>query len=225
MHLTAWLRRRRMRTRKPFGKAVPADALRITLCDTSERVVDGWLWAFRDSEDVEIVEGDLLQLEADAILSPANSFGDMSGGIDKVIDDHFAGAAQAAAMAAIRDTCYGELPVGQALVLPIAAGAKRFDHLVVAPTMRTPGSVARTLNAYLAFRGALVAVQIYNRANDNGKRIRTLAAPGLCTGVGGMDPGIAAEQMITAHRNITMGFWEKVVHPAMAPFPYGPRRE
>jgi len=225
MHLAAWLRRRRMRTRKPFGKAVPAEALRITLCDTNERVIDAWLWAFRDSEDVEIVEGDVLQLEADAVLSPANSFGDMSGGIDKAIDDHSAGAAQAAAMAAIREACYGELPVGQALILPMVSRAKRFRYLVVAPTMRTPGDVARTLNAYLAFRGALVAVQNHNRAGGTRERIRTLAASGLCTGVGGMDPGIAAEQMIAAHRNITTGFWEKVVHPAMAPFPSGPRRE
>ena len=61
---------------------------------------------------VEVVHGNLLDLGCDAVVSPANSFGDMSGGIDKAIDDFHDGEAQRRVMAAIAEQFLGELPVG-----------------------------------------------------------------------------------------------------------------
>jgi len=58
----------------------------------------------------------------------------------------------------------------------------------------------------------------YNeRATD---KIGTIAVPGLCTGVGGMTCQESAMQMRAAYDNIVLGQWKKVVHPAMAPYPF-----
>lgn len=208
-----------MRRIKAFDKSAPADSLRVTLCDISPEVADSWLDAFGDADAVEILVGSVVELDADAILSPANSFGDMGGGVDKVIDDHYRGAAQAAAQEAIRERFLGELPVGMATLAPLPPG--RFRYLLVAPTMRVPGSVRGTVNAYLAFRGALVTIERHNASGAD--PIRSLAVPGLCTGVGGMDSGIAAEQMRAAYDSVIGGSWRRVVHPAMAPFAFGQR--
>src|SRR5207247_1370786 len=97
------------------------------------------------------------------------------------------GAAQKAVMAAIAEHFFGELPVGVALVVELSG--QRFPFVVAAPTMRIPGSVANTLNAYLAMRAALVAVLRHNKSG--GRPIRSLAVPGLGTGVGGMPQGKA----------------------------------
>ncbi|MES2464952.1 MAG: macro domain-containing protein, partial [Armatimonadota bacterium] len=148
----------------------------------------------------------------------ANSFGDMSGGIDKAIDDFYEGRAQEAVMAAIRDRFLGELPVGMALIIPLTG--PRFPFLVAAPTMRVPASVGQTINAYLSLRAVLVAVLQHNREYPT--PIRSLAVPGLCTGVGGMDFGIAARQMRSAFDNVIGGGWKDVVHPAQAPYALGP---
>src|SRR5262249_33640041 len=140
------MRRWQMRTCKPFGKT-PTAAMRLSLCDSHADMADRLAAAFHDVDAVEVVEGNLLDLSFDALVSPANSFGDMSGGIDKAIDDFHRGAAQRAVRAAIEEHCYGELPVGSALVVELRGAGFRF--VVAAPTMRIPGSVSKSINAYL----------------------------------------------------------------------------
>jgi O-acetyl-ADP-ribose deacetylase (regulator of RNase III) len=143
----------------------------------------------------------------------------MGGGIDKAIDDFHGGEAQRRVMASICEQFLGELPVGAALVVELPA--RRFPFVVAAPTMRIPGSVQGSLNAYLSMRAALVAVLRHNAAG--GRRIRSLAVPGLGTGVGGMDHDEAAGQMRVAFDNVAGGQWRDVVHPAQAPFAFGGR--
>jgi O-acetyl-ADP-ribose deacetylase (regulator of RNase III) len=53
-----------------------------------------------------------------------------------------------------------------------------------------------------------------------GRPIRSLAIPGLCTGVGGMHPAEAAGQMKAAYDNVVGGRWREVVSPAMAPYAF-----
>ncbi len=206
-----------MRTVKPFGKETGSGTLRLSLCDRNPDITDLWSEIFRDADSVEVVQGNLLHLDCDALVSPANSFGDMSGGIDKAIDDFYGGRAQEAVMAAIRDRFLGELPVGMALIVPLPG--PRFPFLVAAPTMRVPTSVGQTIHAYLSLRAALVAVLQHNR--EDPRPIRSLAVPGLCTGVGGMDFGIAARQMRSAFDNVIGEGWKEVVHPAQAPYALG----
>lgn len=210
------IRRWRMKTHKPFGPDSPA-GLRLSLGDMHPEVAQSLAAAFQDVDQVEVVEGNLLDLACDAIVSPANSFGDMSGGIDKAIDDFHGGAAQKAVVAAIAEHFFGELPVGAAVVVKLPS--HRFPYIVAAPTMRIPGSVAGTINAYLAMRATLVAVLKHNAGSTS--PIRSLAIPGLGTGVGGMSYQEAAEQMRTAYESVIGGRWRQVVHPAMAPYALG----
>jgi O-acetyl-ADP-ribose deacetylase (regulator of RNase III) len=144
----------------------------------------------------------------------------MGGGIDKAIDDLHGGAAQKAVTGAIAEQFFGELPVGAAVVVKL--DSHRWPFVVAAPTMRTPGNVARTINAYLAMRAALIAVLRHNAAG--GSSIRSLAVPGLCTGVGGMPYEMASEQMKTAYDSIIGGRWRQVVCPAMAPYALDDKR-
>jgi O-acetyl-ADP-ribose deacetylase (regulator of RNase III) len=202
-----------MKTLKSFGD-VPSDRLSISFGDTNPDVAESLASTFADVPAVEVVLGNLLDLSCDAIVSPANSFGDMGGGIDKAIDDFHQGQAQRRVMAAIREQFFGELPVGIALVVEVPN--KRWPFIVAAPTMRIPGGVAHSINAYLSMRAALVAVLRYNAAS--GRSIRSLAVPGLATGVGGMPCVEAAEQMRAAYANVVEGGWQQIVHAAQAPY-------
>jgi O-acetyl-ADP-ribose deacetylase (regulator of RNase III) len=203
-----------MKTLKPFGASAPAGGLRLSLGDLAPGVAGALADAFADADQAEVVAGNLLDLDREAIVSPANSFGDMGGGIDKAIDDFHRGKAQEAVRAAIAEQFLGELPVGMALVVDLST--RRFPFVVAAPTMRVPGSVAGTLNAYLAMRAALVAVLRHNAAG--GRPIGSLAVPGLCTGVGGLHPAEAAGQMRTAYDSVVGGKWRQVASPVMAPY-------
>ncbi len=140
-----------MKTVKSFGRGLTDGLLRVSLFDRNPDVARALADAFHDLGGVEVLEGDLLGLESDAIVSPANSFGYMDGGIDKRIDQSFDGKAQGAVLSLITERLYGELPVGSAAVIGMATG--RFPFLVVSPTMRVPGDdLGGTINAYLAMR-------------------------------------------------------------------------
>jgi O-acetyl-ADP-ribose deacetylase (regulator of RNase III) len=100
--------------------------------------------------------------------------------------------------------------------------SRRFGFVVAAPTMRVPGSVRGSLNAYLSLRAALAALLRHNVGG--GPLIGSVAVPGLGTGVGGMDPDEAAEQMRAAYDSVVGGKWREVLHAAQAPFALGAGR-
>lgn len=207
-----------MRTKaiKPF--AGPAAPLRVSLCDRNPEVARALADRFDDLGAVEVREGDLLDLDGDALVSPANSFGYMDGGIDRAIDGFYQGAAQCAVLDRIADRFYGELPVGTATTIAMRPRPSRFPFLIVAPTMRVPGDARGTIHAYLAMRAALAAVLDQNAAPPSAGRIAVVAVPGLCTGVGGMPPDESAAQMRAAYDMIVVGRWRTIGHPAQAPF-------
>ncbi len=180
--ILASIRRWQMKTLKPFGDTSAGKGPKLTIGDRNSEIAGALAEAFSRVPGVEVIEGNLLDTGCEAILSPANSFGDMGGGIDKAIDDYHQGVAQRALRAAITSHFLGELPVGMAVVIELSD--RRMPFLVAAPTLRVPGRVTESLNAYLSMRTALVAVLRHNEISQ--RPIRTLAVPGLCTGVGGM---------------------------------------
>lgn len=93
---------------------------------------------------VTIAVGDILETKADAILSPANSFGFMDGGIDLLYSRHFGWELQDNLQALLADRFQGELPVGQAVVVPTANAS--LAYLVSAPTIRIPQIIEHAVN-------------------------------------------------------------------------------
>jgi O-acetyl-ADP-ribose deacetylase (regulator of RNase III) len=175
--------------------------LRIFLRDINADVVAAWRDVFAGVENVEVSQGDIFGLAAGAIVSPANSVGYMDGGIDGVYSMHFGWDLSARLRERLRQDWDGELPVGCAVV--IETNDARIPYMVSAPTMRVPMNVSNTVNAYLAFRAALIAVRDFNRVSPGA--IESVLCPGLATFYGCMDPRRAARQMLMAHRLIVKG--------------------
>lgn len=160
-----------------------------------------WREAFDRVANVDIKAGDILEATADAIVSPSNSFGYMDGGIDSAYRDFFGVEIESRLQEHIGILHEGELPVGQAIVLD--TGHEAIPFLVAAPTMRVPTDIDETVNVYLAFRAALLAVRRHNESG--GYIIRSLLAPAFGTGVGGMNYARAARQMAAAYRAVVLG--------------------
>ena len=175
--------------------------LRIILCDTHLPLVEAWQAYFPSLPDVSVTCDNIFTLEADALVSPANSFGRMDGGLDAQIVEFLGEDIESEVQQLIHDRHDGELVVGLAEV--VITQATQFHFLVVAPTMRVPQNVSRTVNAYLAFRAALRAVRDFN--GEHGDIIRTLLVPGLGTDNGFMPPLRAARQMRAAYDQVMLG--------------------
>jgi O-acetyl-ADP-ribose deacetylase (regulator of RNase III) len=125
----------------------------------------------------------------------------MDGGIDRLYSERFGWHVQDRLRQIIQRDWDGEMPIGLALVLE--TGAPDIPFLISAPTMRAPVNIARTLNAYLAFRAILRAVQRHNQRHPGS--IKSVACPGLGTGTGEMPEAICAKQMRAAWDEVEGG--------------------
>lgn len=170
--------------------------LTVTLCDLNRDLVSAWSAAFSDVDAVKVRLGSILKVEADAVVSPANSFGYMDGGIDLVYSQHFGWHVEDRVRERILNEHDGELLVGDALAVP--TDDARLPLLIAAPTMRVPMVVQKRVNCYLAFRAVLRLA----KADD---RITHIACPGLGTGVGCLPPESCARQMRHAWATIVEG--------------------
>ncbi len=159
---------------------------------------DAWKNDFAEAQNVEIIEGDICQTHCNAIVSPANSFGFMDGGLDYTLSEHFGWDLQEKLQYEIQQLPEGEILIGKALV--IATSDKQVPWLISAPTMRVPMSfnIPTSVNAYLAMKAILIAAKAH-------PEIHSVAIPGLCTGVGRMPAPTAARQMFSAFEEIALG--------------------
>jgi len=172
-----------------------SECLKIVLRDLNPMMAEAWTPYFSGCLGVEVGCGEIFDVCADAIVSPANSFGFMDGGIDAVYLKRFGSGLQHRLQSKLQAQFYGELPVGQAVL--VETGDPDIPWLVSAPTMRVPMPVAHTMNAYLAFRATLIAIGEHNRTS--GKSIRKLLCPGLATAIGRMPAPRCAQQMRLAY--------------------------
>jgi O-acetyl-ADP-ribose deacetylase (regulator of RNase III) len=192
---------------------------KIHLRDRNPEMATAWKLLWKNHPAVEISSGDIFEVEpTDAIVSPANSFGFMDGGIDGYYSYRWP-RVQEELQKFLANHHYGELPVGNAVIIPIPHGDENtilpgpwkrqegqpdFKWLISAPTMRIPMDITGTVNAYLAFRAALIALLKHNEANDlePERQITSILCPGLGTAIGKLEPKVAALQMHMAYKHI-----------------------
>ena len=153
--------------------------MKIILSGLSSKLLDAWTEFFSNEKDVRIVEGDITKVICDAIVSPANSFGFMDGGLDYALSERFGWDLEKKLQQQIKELPEGELLVGQAILMD--TGDNDIPFLISAPTMRIPTNfnIDTSINAYLAMKAILIKA-------ESDSRIMTVAIPGLCTGVGRM---------------------------------------
>lgn len=129
---------------------------------------------------VDIVQGSILEVEAEAIVNAANSLGFMGGGV--------AGVIKRAAGVEVEEEARkaAPIPVGKAVLT--SGGKTKFKGIIHAPTMPQPAMRIPADNVALATRAALAL------ADEQG--FASVALPGMGTGVGGVKPEDAASRML-----------------------------
>ncbi|XP_077977885.1 uncharacterized protein LOC144433441 [Glandiceps talaboti] len=197
------------------------------LRDINQRLVQAWNEEFKEYNSVTATCGDIFKEapSADAIVSPANSFGFMDGGIDYVYSVHFGWQMQERLQKVIREEKDGEILVGDVAIIPAYDPdseaptpstkhneGKLIKYLISAPTMRVPQVVANTVNAYLAFRAVILAVQKFNKRDDVDP-IKSVLCPGLATSVGKMPVERCAQQMKLAYEINELGMHRNLYAP------------
>ncbi len=166
--------------------------MRIILSAVEPELVEVWPRFCGEMEFVTVHHGSILELSCDAVVSPANSYGFMDGGIDMLYSQFFGWQVQERLQRLIREKHYGELIVGAAEI--VETDNLKIPYLISAPTMRVPMILKNSVNPYLAARAALLLVkyEVFKEGHLKGESIRdyveSIALPGLGTGVGQVGP-------------------------------------
>ncbi|MGB1285993.1 MAG: macro domain-containing protein [Aggregatilineales bacterium] len=171
--------------------------LKLLLVNPEEDLCLAWEEYFRDLPDVEIYRGTFQEIEAyDCLVSPANSFGIMDGGIDRAITEFFGVQLMQRVQRRIMDDYLGEQPVGTCMIVETGHNTPRY--LAHTPTMRVPMTVSETDNAYTAMWALLTAIHRHNQTDEH--KIKRVLCAGLGTGIGAIPADKAAAQMAVAYR-------------------------
>lgn len=173
--------------------------LQLVLCALDEPLAAAWHGIADGRPGLSVHQGSVLDTHVDAVVSPANSYGWMRGGIDAMYARAFP-EVEEQVRSAVLAYHGGELPVGEALLVP--TGAPRPIWLISAPTMREPGDTlpADTVHPYLAARAVfrLWASAVLDNGAPVHQVVRSIAMPGLGTGIGGAAPELCAHQVAAA---------------------------
>ncbi|HWX19714.1 MAG TPA: macro domain-containing protein [Candidatus Binatia bacterium] len=173
--------------------------MNLHLIDCNSDVVNAWVEAFKRFPEVHVQQGDLLATAEHCVVSPANSYGFMDGGIDAAYRAFFGPQIERAVQDAVTRRPEGHLPVGAGLF--VRTGHARVPYLIVAPTMAMPEPV-ESRNCYRAMKAIL------RIATANIEVGRNIYCPGLGTGVGMVPPENAAAAMAEAYRE-----WKSATAP------------
>lgn len=96
--------------------------VKFHLCDINKEIVDEWKLYFEGFENFKVYNCDILEIpiskdNINAIVSPANSFGDLQGGIDLIYYKYFGYNLEERLQEIIIKEKFGELIVGDAIIL------------------------------------------------------------------------------------------------------------
>lgn len=180
---------------------------KLILSAISEDLFEAFKKHFAQFPQVEVVFKPFEQTEFDCVVSAANSFGLMDGGVDQCITDYFGVQMMNRVQAAVLKEYYGEQPIGTSMVVrgnkDVEYGVKN-KYVAHTPTMRIPMNINGTSYVYSAMKAMLIAVEKHNQnyyqngGNSDETEIETVVCPGLGTNAGRVPAEEAAKMMSIA---------------------------
>jgi O-acetyl-ADP-ribose deacetylase (regulator of RNase III) len=133
---------------------------------------------------ITVVQGSILEVQAQVIVNAANSLGIMGGGV--------AGVIKRAAGVEVEREAVAQAPIAVGNAVLTSGGKTKFRGIIHAPTMARPAMRIPAVNVGQATKAALTL------ADERG--FTSLAIPGMGTGVGGVAHAEAAAEMVQAIR-------------------------
>lgn len=170
--------------------------MKIYLIDFNEAIIRAWKKYFKNETDVFIEYSHLHYFldehpNLQAIVSPANSFGIMTGGYDGAITRYFGEDLQKDVQKYIIDNFFGEQVVGTSCSVKIPNTDK---YLIHTPTMRVPEKIQDSRIIYHCMRSTLIEAHRLN--------VDSVLIPAFGGLTGGINPDELAWHMYNAYKQI-----------------------
>lgn len=178
--------------------------MEIILFDIDDKMTECWREDFSDVENVRIENTEFSELmdskkyAIDMVVSAANSFGIMDGGLDLAYRNYFGMNLQKEVQKKLYELYLGEQPVGSSLIIDIPDFKDM--KLCHTPTMRIPQPVDPRI-VYTAMRSSLVAAY-----KENAK---VVLVPAFAHLTGGIKAEIVSQLMHRAYKDFLRSVSEK----------------
>ena len=143
---------------------------------------------------IKALKGDLTELDVDAIVNPANSLGYMGGGV--------AGAIKRKGGREIEEEAVKKSPIKVGSAVATTSGKLKCRYVIHAPTMERPAMRIGVDNVEKATRAAFELAK--------SMKLKSIALPGMGTGVGGVKEEDAARAMMNVAKDYIEYFDEIV---------------
>ena len=174
----------------------PAAKTQIVLVDLNPQVFLALKEAFKGQDDVVVKHASIIDQKTDAWVTPTNSKGNMSGGVDAAIKNSLGAFIEKDLKNQINGLFGGNFPIGRAINIR-TNNVTNPKFVVATPTMvGESDDVSRTKNAALAC--AAVFQAIYSLRDLVGN-VESIAIPGLGSGTGKMSPEKCAKLMLAGY--------------------------
>ena len=141
---------------------------------------------------IKVLKGDLTEINTDAIVNPANSLGYMGGGV--------AGAIKRKGGEEIEKEAVEKAPIPVGKAIATTPGRLKCRYVIHAPTMERPAMRIGVDNVEKATRAAFELAK--------SMKLKSIALPGMGTGVGGVKEEDAARAMMNVAKDYVEYFDE-----------------
>jgi len=130
--------------------------------------------------EIEVIKGDITEVNCESIVNPANSFGIMGGGVAYAIKKK--GGKE------IEEEARKKAPIEIGKAIATKAGNLKAKYVIHSPTMKFPASRSSYENVRKAVKAAMeLALKL---------KVNCIAFPGMGTGVGGLNRKKVAKIMV-----------------------------
>jgi O-acetyl-ADP-ribose deacetylase (regulator of RNase III) len=177
--------------------------LQFVFFDNNKHIIDAYMKALKPFESMYKIKYDVGDIKhivqrnhCTCIVSPANSFGEMNGGIDLWIAKMFPDVQKNVYRYIKSHSWYKSqtgvpcIPVGDSMLC--GTGSNICPYIVIAPTMFKPSDIRFTDNVYRAF------ISILDNFHD---RSFIIGVSGMGTGVGNLSAEECAKQVALAFKH------------------------
>lgn len=163
--------------------------------DINDNYIKTWNKRLSNEKNIPFTTSciNLKDIKANYYISPANGFGQLDGGIDKIYRNIYPGLQNEVNN---KLSPYKHLKphigVGSAIIVDIP---NRKNKLILAPTMDHPSKLDGPWNCFWSSLAIFYLVSRLNNTEDN-----VIAIPGLCTGTGHIDAKEMMDMCVLAYK-------------------------
>ena len=171
--------------------------LKIYIVSVDMDVTEALNESFSDIKNVFIYNEDIRDFydkksdEIDCLVSPANSYGYMTGGYDAALSDILGWEFQYKVQGYIKRHYFGEQPVASSFIIDTDIPGLRLIHT---PTMRYPDTIEDDMIIYQCMRTTLMCALRHD--------VTCIVIPAFGASIGGVDPYVVADRMLDGYLQI-----------------------